>query len=263
MAQLRESDFISWRWKKWLDGYPVGAARIDEGRKMAQRGDVETFDSSFGLLRARVVGRSGDAFQVQIDFSQYETPVWDAVMAKLDCLPELKEGFLQGYVSERIEEVFASCGVRLFPDRYKDVRFACSCPDWIKPCKHSLAVLHAFSEYFRTDPLLLAKLRGYGRPAPGDRDAIGPDGRDSEGLEEFLPGEDFYGEKLDTAALRAQLMQPIAPIHYVSRLGRFVFWGMKQDLEFSMRLLIDEARSEAEGLRHLLGEEKPNLPPTP
>lgn len=263
MSTFRESDFISWRWKKWLDGYPVGAARIDEGRKMAQRGDVETFDSSFGLLRARVVGRSGEAFQVQIDFSQYEPAVWDSVIAKLESLPELKEGFTQGYVSDRIEEVFAACGVRLFPDRYKDVRFACSCPDWIKPCKHALAVLHAFSEYFRTDSLLLAKLRGYGRPAPTDQAAMGPEGQDSGGLDEFVAGEDFYGEKLDAASMRTKLLEPIGPIHYVSRLGRFVFWGMKQDMEFSMRLLIDEARNDAEGLRQMLGEQKAEPPTAP
>ena len=257
MGNFRESDFVTWKWRRWVEAYPVGAQRIDDARRLAQRGDVQTIDSSFGAIHAQVSGRAGETYQVEIDFTQYDPSVWDNAIARLENLPHLKSGWMEGYLSDAIEEAFAATGIRLVPDRYKDVRHNCSCPDWIKPCKHALAVLFAFGDYFRTDPLLLSKLRGYGRRPDAHKDTLSATEAAEKDAEEFPLSEDFFGDHIDHAALRQKLLAPVKPMHYISRLGRFVFWGMKHDMEFSFRLLIDEVRSEAEGLRQMMGEQKP------
>ena len=49
------------------------------------------------------------------------------------------------------------------PERYVDLHLECSCPDWLKPCKHLVATWLKFAPDFERDPLLLFQLRGMDR----------------------------------------------------------------------------------------------------
>ena len=50
-----------------------------------------------------------------------------------------------------------------FPERLKDLKTDCSCPDWSNPCKHIAAVYYLLGEEFDRDPFLIFKLRGMSR----------------------------------------------------------------------------------------------------
>jgi uncharacterized Zn finger protein len=49
------------------------------------------------------------------------------------------------------------------PERYADLHLEFACPDWLKPCKHLVAVWLKFARDFDRDPLLLFQLRGMER----------------------------------------------------------------------------------------------------
>jgi hypothetical protein len=47
-----------------------------------------------------------------------------------------------------IEEVFATCGLSLFPVNASELEMSCSCPDWAVPCKHIAATFYLLAEAF-------------------------------------------------------------------------------------------------------------------
>ncbi|MGH9640571.1 MAG: hypothetical protein ACRD3Y_10945, partial [Bryobacteraceae bacterium] len=53
--------------------------------------------------------------------------------------------------------------LRFMPERYADLHLECACPDWLKPCKHQLAVWLKFARDFDRQPFLLFELRGMKR----------------------------------------------------------------------------------------------------
>lgn len=67
---------------------------------------------------------------------------------------------LSGEMPQNIEEAFSEAKVSLFPERNRDLKTKCSCPDWSNPCKHIAAVYYVLAEQFDCDPFLIFKLRG-------------------------------------------------------------------------------------------------------
>jgi uncharacterized Zn finger protein len=67
---------------------------------------------------------------------------------------------LAGEMPQEIETVFQEAGVTLFPDRRRDLKTDCSCPDSSNPCKHIAAVHYILGEQFDEDPFLLFRMRG-------------------------------------------------------------------------------------------------------
>jgi len=51
----------------------------------------------------------------------------------------------------------------LFPQKQRDLKTNCSCPDWSNPCKHIAAVYYLLGEEFDRDPFLIFRLRGIAR----------------------------------------------------------------------------------------------------
>jgi uncharacterized Zn finger protein len=72
---------------------------------------------------------------------------------------------LAGEMPREIDEVFRARRASLFPERPKDLKAACTCPDWANPCKHVAAVHYVLGDTFDRDPFLLFELRGRPRTA--------------------------------------------------------------------------------------------------
>lgn len=60
----------------------------------------------------------------------------------------------------KIEEMVQAAGVRLFPDKSKDLNTQCECPDYANPCKHIAPVYYILAEWFDEDPFLIFAMRG-------------------------------------------------------------------------------------------------------
>jgi uncharacterized Zn finger protein len=70
------------------------------------------------------------------------------------------EQILDGDLPADLEEVFAHCGLSLFPATAEDLTMDCSCPDWVVPCAHVTAVFYALARAFEADPFAILTWRG-------------------------------------------------------------------------------------------------------
>jgi uncharacterized Zn finger protein len=86
--------------------------------------------------------------------------VWSEVVGRLAGDVRLGARLLAGEMPPEVEEVVEAAGAHLFPDRYRELETACSCPDWSNPCKHVAAVHYLLAEELDRDPFLLFRLRG-------------------------------------------------------------------------------------------------------
>ncbi|MGD0918739.1 MAG: SWIM zinc finger family protein [Thermodesulfobacteriota bacterium] len=166
-----------------------------------------------------------------------------------------------------IEKAFREAGLSLFPEKLKDLKTACSCPDWSNPCKHIAAVYYLLGEEFDRDPFLIFKLRGMNR-----EDLVGilsgtgkkatprnakpkqePLHEDEETLtsdvSKFWNGEtlpdDFFGE----------VSIPPVPAALTKRLGSFPFWRGQERFLDAMESIY--SRASVVGLKVFLGEQIP------
>lgn len=156
----------SWWGKAWQRAVEEAAysdAELRPGRASARRGDVGGITVDAGNLLAAV--REGeDAWTVEIVL-----PVLDAdarralvevVAAESGRIAELLAGNLPHDFVEHVEEV----GVELLPYG-GEFSATCTCPHYLDPCPHAVAVLFQVGWLVDADPLVLFAVRGLDREA--------------------------------------------------------------------------------------------------
>ncbi|GAA4815905.1 SWIM zinc finger family protein [Nocardioides caeni] len=154
----------SWWGKAWLRAAEEAAyseAELKPGRVLARRGEVGGITVDAGALLAAV--RDGDdAWTVEV-----AVPVLDetghaafleAVAAESGRIPELFAGNLPHELVEHAEEV----GVELLPYG-GELASTCTCPHYLDPCAHAVAVLLQTGWLVDADPLVLLAVRGVSR----------------------------------------------------------------------------------------------------
>ncbi len=192
-------------WQRAAEEAAYSDAELRPGRAHARRGDVGGITVDTGSLVAAV--RDGDdAWTVEV-----AVPVLDedgrrafveAVAAESGRIAELLAGNLPHDLVEHAEEV----GVELLPYGGELVA-TCTCPHYLDPCPHAIAVLVQAGWLVDADPLVLLALRGLDREAllaALHAHAVGGSGT--------APGEERVGDLADDvelavdAALRARAM---------------------------------------------------------
>jgi uncharacterized Zn finger protein len=117
-----------------------------------------------------------------------------------------------------MQTAFSKAKLRFMPERYADLHLECSCPDWLKPCRHLVAAWLRFARDFDRDPLLLFRLRGM---EPGElanflRGRAAPLSAPEPEIEEDEPWDDAMPVRLeslpaDPAAYWAERAFPVPP----------------------------------------------------
>ncbi|TNM42032.1 hypothetical protein FHP29_08725 [Nocardioides albidus] len=154
----------SWWGKAWQRAVEEAAysdAELRPGRTHARRGDVGAISvESGGLLAACRDG--DDAWTVQVSLPVLEEParraLVEVVAAEAGRIADLLAGNLAHDLVEHAEEV----GVELLPYGGELVA-TCTCPHYLDPCPHAIAVLVQTGWLVDTDPLVLFALRGVDR----------------------------------------------------------------------------------------------------
>ena len=168
-AQSKSGAFgQSWWAKRWiavLEGFNIGA-RLGRGRSYARKGQVTAIKIEPGKVTAKVQGSRPQPYAVAIEIDKLTAKDWDKLVGELNAQAAFAAKLLAGEMPPDIESAFTKAGLSLFPKAQKDLRTACSCPDYSNPCKHIAAVYYLLGEEFDRDPFLLFRLRG------GDREAI-------------------------------------------------------------------------------------------
>lgn len=179
-------------WQRAVEEAAFSEAELRPGRAGARRGDVGGISVEAGSLLAAV--RDGDdAWTVEVVVptlgEQERQALVDVVAAESGRVADLLAGNLAHDFVEHAEEV----GVELLPFG-GEFAATCTCPHYLDPCRHAVAVLIQAGWLVDTDPLVLFAIRGL------DRDAllsslhrrVGPSG---------APNRDFWSTEAGVAAI--------------------------------------------------------------
>ena len=270
-AQSKRGTFgESWWARRWiavLESFNIGA-RLGRGRSYARRGQVLSIEIDKGKVSAEVQGSRPKPYHIKLEVKTLSASDWEKLVKILSCQAIFSAKLLTGEMPLDIEKAFKEARLSLFPEKLKDLKTDCSCPDWSNPCKHIAAVYYLLAEEFDRDPFLIFKLRGMNRedlipmlsrpdkkaaqkkakmkqePLHSDEERLTPD------ISKFWNGEpisdDFFGE----------VRIPPIPAALLKRLGNFPFWRGEEKFLDAMESIY--TRASTVGLRVFLGEQVRN-----
>ncbi|WP_246086944.1 SWIM zinc finger family protein [Nocardioides humi] len=148
-------------WQRAVEEAAYSDAELRPGRSHARRGHVGAISVEPGGLLAAC--RDGDdAWTVEIGIPVLDdtarVALVEVVAAEAGRIAELLAGNLPHDLVEHAEEV----GVELLPYG-GELTATCTCPHYLDPCPHAVAVLIQAGWLVDTDPLVLFALRGVDR----------------------------------------------------------------------------------------------------
>ena len=102
-------------------------------------------------------------YMVRISFDPFARRQWESLLAEVRDRKALASSISSGDLPLELQTAFSKANLRFMPERYVDLHLECACPDWLKPCKHLVAVWLKFARDFDRDPFLVFELRGLKR----------------------------------------------------------------------------------------------------
>jgi uncharacterized Zn finger protein len=142
-----------------LESFDIGS-RLSRGRSYARSGQVMGLEIKRGLVTSKVQGSQKKPYKVRIEIEPLSDDDWSRAEEAMAGQALFMAKLLAGEMPREIEEAFAACDLKLFPNRKRDLETECSCPDWSNPCKHLAATYYILAEQFDEDPFLIFAWRG-------------------------------------------------------------------------------------------------------
>jgi uncharacterized Zn finger protein len=256
-----------------LESFNIGA-RLGRGRSYARRGQVLSIEIDKGKVSAKVQGSRAKPYDVKIEIKTLPVGDWHKLTKVLSRQAIFSAKLLTGEMPLDIERAFKEARLSLFPEKLKDLKTACSCPDWSNPCKHIAAVYYLLAEEFDRDPFLIFKLRGMNREdltatlsRPDKKTAL----KKAKPKEESIREDEkaltsdvskfWNGEAISDDIFGEVRIPPIAAA-LPKRLGNFPFWRGEEKFLDVMESIY--AKASPIGLKVFLGEQfSPHSIPLP
>ncbi|MBS0465708.1 MAG: hypothetical protein JSS31_04105 [Proteobacteria bacterium] len=143
-------------WCDHLEAYSDFENRLPRGRTYVRNGSVIDLQIHPGKITAKVMGSA--LYQVTIDITALPQPQWQALMQ--DCTGSIATlvELLMGRLSQPVMERLCAPQTGMFPAP-RQIKMACSCPDWAGMCKHVAATLYGVGARLDARPELLFTLR--------------------------------------------------------------------------------------------------------
>ena len=225
----------SWWAKRWiavLESFNIGS-RLARGRSYARKGQVTAINIAPGKVTAKVQGSMPKPYAVTIEIPKLAEKDWEKLVGELNAQAVFAAKLLAGEMPQDIETAFTKAGLSLFPKSLREIKTACSCPDYSNPCKHIAAVYYLLGEEFDRDPFLLFRLRGADREmvcgrlaAPGAKPQVAEPAPEPAAPPEPLPADAaaFWASSPLPADLCGEVRLPPVSAAGPKRLGGFPFW---------------------------------------
>ena len=186
-----------------LEGF-MDEGRLERGRSYSGDSRILAFAIDDARVTATVRGNVNPYFgvfkepryEVEIRLAPLAEKVWSRAIQAIGTRAAFVAKLLTGQMPDDIETAFAGARRSLLPAGEKDfARAECSCPDWVRPCKHIAGVYYRLARELDRDPLLLLELRGIRRERLREALARTPLGQALVGLmdEEGLVPEPVEG----------------------------------------------------------------------
>jgi uncharacterized Zn finger protein len=267
-AQSKRGTFgESWWARRWiavLESFNIGA-RLGRGRSYARSGQVLSIKIDKGKVGAKVQGSRPKPYDVKLQVKTLSASDWQKLVKVLSRQAIFSAKLLMGEMPLDIEKVFKEAALSLFPDKLKDLKTDCSCPDWSNPCKHIAAVYYLLAEEFDRDPFLIFKLRGMNREdltvmlsRTGKKTTLrkAKPKQESQNEDEKALTSDiskfWNGEAISDDIFGEVRIPPIAAA-LPKRLGSFPFWRGEERFLDAMESIY--AKASPVGLKVFLGEQ--------
>jgi uncharacterized Zn finger protein len=266
-AQSKRGTFgESWWARRWiavLESFNIGA-RLGRGRSYARRGQVLSIEIDKGKVSGKVQGSRPKPYDVKLQVKTLSASDWQKLAKVLSRQAIFSAKLLMGEMPLDIEKAFKEAGLSLFPEKLKDLKTACSCPDWSNPCKHIAAVYYLLAEEFDRDPFLIFKLRGMNREdliamlkKPGKKTTLRkakPKQGSPEVNEKTLTSDisKFWNGEAISDDIFGEVRIPPISAALPKRLGSFPFWRGEERFLDTMESIY--AKASPVGLSTFLGE---------
>lgn len=134
--------------------------RIPRGATYARKGAVTEIKFAGNTINAKVQGTRPRPYRVMIVVPPFSEEEKDRLMNALLAKPGIISKLLNRELSPEIVKIAESCGIKIFPKRWTDLKMNCSCPDWAVPCKHLAAVVYMMSREIDNNPFMVFQMHG-------------------------------------------------------------------------------------------------------
>ena len=138
-------------------------SRFAGGEQYARTGCVGALRFDGRTIAAKVQGSHELPYTVRISFDPFLREQWECLLAEVRDRNALASSISSGDLPLETHTLFSKAKLRFMPERYVDLHLECACPDWLKPCKHLVAVWLKFARDFDREPFLVFELRGLKR----------------------------------------------------------------------------------------------------
>jgi uncharacterized Zn finger protein len=152
----------TWWGKAWtqnLERYADYENRVPRGRTYVRSGAVLDLKISANTITALVAGSRPQPYKITIHIASLDKKVEKSLKAKSQTSLDSMQALLSGQFPTELKEEFFKQGGGLFPAP-REIRLACSCPDWAEMCKHVAAALYGTAVRLDEKPELFFTLRG-------------------------------------------------------------------------------------------------------
>jgi uncharacterized Zn finger protein len=159
-AQLR-----NWWGAAWMEKIQrlAESSRFAAGEAYARAGCVRPIRFDGRIVTAKTQSSHEPPYTVRISVDPFSREEWERLLADVRDHGGLASSLTAGDLPLEIQTAFSRAKLRFIPERYVDLHLECACPDWLKPCKHMVAVWLKFAQDLDREPFLLFELRGLNR----------------------------------------------------------------------------------------------------
>ncbi|GHU17920.1 helicase [Alphaproteobacteria bacterium] len=150
----------TWWGQKWLDTFNGidDENRLPRGKTYANKGAASNIKILGNRVTARVQGSRPTPYKVTITFEQFTQKQKDILRQLIEKSPSILSALMNKRLPVKLYEELRNVGIKLFPEKWKDVQADCSCPDWAIPCKHIAAVLYLICDEIDKNPFVVFDL---------------------------------------------------------------------------------------------------------
>lgn len=150
----------TWWGEQWLNSLKNidYSNRIPRGSSYANKGAVQSITIEGNAIKALVSGSRPKPYQVDIILPPFFEPQLSNFITALTQRPVIISKLLNRELDPEVLRLANSMGLKVFPDKWSDMKMQCSCPDWAVPCKHLAAVIYKVSSEIDNNPFLVFNL---------------------------------------------------------------------------------------------------------
>ncbi len=145
-------------WCKNLERYADWENRIARGKTYAKYNTIVDLQINGGKISAKVQGAAWSPYEINIVIDPLSEKKCKEISKEISGQIKDLESLLAGKFPKNLKALFFTEGY-LFPNP-REIHFSCSCPDYAKMCKHTIAALYGIGARLDTNPLYFFQMRG-------------------------------------------------------------------------------------------------------